>query len=74
LGSQVKEPSLQLPLIELPQRERERERERRSVSRALFNYLSKFTVNGPPPLLMFPNGDPMERDTRFQSLLLNISR
>ena len=46
-------------------------RERRSVSRALF-HVSKSPVN--ETTSTYPNGDPTERDARFQSLLVHISR
>jgi len=63
-GSPVKEPSLQVPLIELPQRERERY----SVSEPPI-HLSKSLVYEPPSRV--PSGAPMERDACFQSLLLH---
>jgi hypothetical protein len=57
----VKEPSLQIPLTELPQ-------ERHYVSRPF--HLSKFLVNEPPSRL--PSRAPMERDVCLQSLPLDI--
>ena len=70
LGSPVKEPSLQVPLIELPRREREREREKDALFlEPSFIHLSKSQVNKPPS--RFPSGAPIERDARLQSLPLH---
>jgi len=69
LGSPVKEPSLQLLLIELPQRERERERERDApFPEPSYTYLLKFLVNEPPS--RFHSGTLIEKDARLQSLPL----
>ena len=59
--SPVKEPRLQVPLTELPQRERERERERERD--APFLEPSFFHLSTPPlyaPPSWFPSGAPME--------------
>jgi hypothetical protein len=61
-GSPVKEPSLQVPLVELPQREM-------LCSRVLLH--SSFKVPGYEPPSRFPSGAPMEREAHFQSLLLH---
>jgi len=53
-GSQVKEPPLQVPLTELPQRE------------PSFIHLSMSPLYKPPS--RFPSGAPMERDSHLKSL------
>jgi len=66
LVSPVKEPLLQFPLAELPQRERERERERDvPFLEPSFTYLSKSPVYESPS--RFPSGTPIERNARLQS-------
>jgi hypothetical protein len=44
-----REPSLQVPFTELPQRERERQREKDSYPRPPFNHISKSPVEEPTP-------------------------
>jgi hypothetical protein len=63
--------ALQVPLTELPERERERERDS-LFPETTFILLPKSPVKEPPS--RFPGGAPVERDARFQSLLLHISR
>jgi hypothetical protein len=64
-GSPVKEPSLQVPIIKLPQREMPQ-----FLEPSFIHHSTMSLIYEPPS--RFPSGAPMERDACLQSFALHI--